>query len=116
MFQKNHSFGQNYFEKAFRVDSNPLLPLSPAKNIIMTIINCFRCFLWRFQLTEGDELGSPGKLLKECPCSALTLCTVNYKYLMMRPTIMTKLINSKHGDSIPFPCATRMTVRGMQEN
>lgn len=29
---------------------------------------------------------------------------------------MTKLINSEHGDSIPFSCSTRMAAEGMEEN
>lgn len=55
-------------------------------------------------VTEGDELDRLGKLLKRCPvCSALTLCTVNYKYLMIRLTMMTKLISNEHWDSFPCP-------------
>ena len=35
---------------------------------------------------------------------------------MKWPTMMTKLINSEHGDSIPLPYTTRMAVKGMDEN
>ena len=30
--------------------------------------------------------------------------------------MMTKLINSEHGDSVPLPCSTRMAAKRMDEN
>lgn len=63
-------------------------------------------------VTEGDELDSLGKLLKGCPvCAVLLLSTVNYKYLMTGLTMMTKLIDSEHWDSIPFPGTTSVASR-----
>jgi len=35
---------------------------------------------------------------------------------MRGPTMMTKLINREHGDSIPLPCTSRMAAKGMDES